>query len=48
MKGAPIIEMRGIHKQFGRIQANADVGFTLQRGEIHAIVGERMVLANPR
>ena len=40
MKNAPIIEMRGIHKQFGRIQANADVDFTLQRGEIHAIVGE--------
>lgn len=40
MKNVPIIEMRGIHKQFGRIQANADVDFTLQRGEIHAIVGE--------
>ena len=40
MKDAPIIEMRGIQKQFGRIQANADVDFTLRRGEIHAIVGE--------
>ncbi len=40
MKDTPIIEMRGIQKQFGRIQANADVDFTLQRGEIHAIVGE--------
>ena len=40
MKNAPIIEMRGIHKQFGKVQANTDVDFTLQRGEIHAIVGE--------
>ncbi|MDE0423715.1 MAG: ABC transporter ATP-binding protein [Candidatus Poribacteria bacterium] len=40
MKNAPIIEMRGIHKRFGKVQANADVDFTLQRGEIHAIVGE--------
>ena len=40
MKDEPIIEMQGIHKQFGKVQANADVDFTLQRGEIHAIVGE--------
>ena len=39
MKDTPIIEMRGIHKQFGKIQANANVDFTLRRGEIHAIVG---------
>ncbi len=36
----PILEMRGIHKQFGKVQANADVDFTLRRSEIHAIVGE--------
>ena len=40
MKDTPIVEMRGIQKQFGNIQANADVDFTLHRGEIHAIVGE--------
>ena len=40
MENVPIIEMRGIHKQFGKVQANADVDFTLRRGEIHAIVGE--------
>ena len=40
MTHAPIIEMHGISKQFGRVQANASVDFTLQRGEIHAIVGE--------
>ena len=40
MTHAPIIEMHGISKQFGRVQANDSVDFTLQRGEIHAIVGE--------
>lgn len=37
---SPIIEMRGISKRFGQVQANDTVDFTLQRGEIHAIVGE--------
>lgn len=32
--------MHGICKRFGQVQANASVDFTLQRGEIHAIVGE--------
>ena len=36
----PIIEMHGISKRFGHVQANDDVDFTLRRGEIHAIVGE--------
>ena len=40
MTHAPIIEMHGISKQFGPVQANDSVNFTLQRGEIHAIVGE--------
>ncbi len=40
MEHSPIIEMRGINKQFGKVQANVDVDFTLNRGEIHAIVGE--------
>ena len=40
MEHSPIIEMRGINKQFGSVQANADVDFTLRRREIHAIVGE--------
>ena len=40
MSQVPIIEMRGIHKRFGNVQANDDVSFTLQQGEIHAIVGE--------
>jgi simple sugar transport system ATP-binding protein len=40
MEHPPIIEMRRINKQFGKVQANADVDFTLRRREIHAIVGE--------
>ncbi len=40
MTQAPIIEMHGISKQFGQVQANDSVDFLLQRGEIHAIVGE--------
>lgn len=40
MEHAPIVEMRSINKQFGKVQANVDVDFTLNRGEIHAIVGE--------
>ena len=40
MSQTPIIEMRKISKRFGHVQANDSVDFTLQRGEIHAIVGE--------
>ena len=40
MTHAPIIEMHRISKHFGQVQANDSVDFTLQRGEIHAIVGE--------
>ena len=34
------IEMHGISKHFGQVQANDAVDFTLHQGEIHAIVGE--------
>ena len=40
MTHAPIIEMHDISKHFGQVQANDAVDFTLQHGEIHAIVGE--------
>lgn len=40
MAHPPVIEMHGINKHFGKVQANANVDFTLSRGEIHAIVGE--------
>ena len=40
MLQTPVIEMRGIKKRFGHVQANENVDFTLKQGEIHAIVGE--------
>ena len=36
----PILEMRGISKSFGAVKALSDVSFTVQEGEIHALVGE--------
>ncbi|NLF14404.1 MAG: sugar ABC transporter ATP-binding protein [Anaerolineaceae bacterium] len=35
-----IVEMRGINKTFPGVQALSNVDFYLERGEIHAIVGE--------
>ena len=35
-----ILEMRGISKNFGVVKALSDVSFTVQAGEIHALVGE--------
>jgi monosaccharide-transporting ATPase len=35
-----IVNMEGIHKSFVGVQALDDVDFTLNRGEIHALVGE--------
>ncbi|HLE80332.1 MAG TPA: ATP-binding cassette domain-containing protein, partial [Dehalococcoidia bacterium] len=36
----PILSMQGISKAFPGVQALEDVDFTLQRGEIHGLVGE--------
>ena len=35
----PIVEMRGISKTFGSTRALRDVDFTLEEGEIHALLG---------
>jgi ABC-type uncharacterized transport system ATPase subunit len=37
---APAVELRGISKRFGSLQANADISLRAARGSIHAIVGE--------
>ncbi|WP_313352847.1 ABC transporter ATP-binding protein [Paracoccus sp. (in: a-proteobacteria)] len=38
--GAPAIELRGISKAFGPVQANKGIDLIVQRGTIHGIVGE--------
>ena len=40
MTNPPLIKMHGITKRFGRVVANDKANFSLQHGEIHAIVGE--------
>jgi ribose transport system ATP-binding protein len=37
---APLLEMRGVVKRFGGVQALRGVDFDLKRGEIHALLGE--------
>ena len=34
------IELRGITKRFGSVTANNNINLTIQRGEVHALVGE--------
>ncbi len=40
MTDAPAIELRGISKAFGPVQANRDISMSVARGTIHGIVGE--------
>jgi len=37
---APILELRGITKQFPGVLANDHIDLTLEQGEIHALLGE--------
>lgn len=36
----PAVELRSLYKQFGSVVANADISLTLEKGSIHAVVGE--------
>jgi rhamnose transport system ATP-binding protein len=36
----PLVELRGIGKSYGGVQALADVGFAIEQGTVHALVGE--------
>ena len=36
----PAIELVGISKSFGPVQANKDIGLRVEKGTIHGIVGE--------
>ena len=38
--GALAIELKGISKAFGPVQANKDINIAVQRGTIHGIIGE--------
>lgn len=38
--GSPVVLMKGIVKKFPNIDANNGVDFTIQRGEIHSLLGE--------
>ncbi len=38
--GTPIVEMRGIAKRYGGVQALSDAGIELFTGEVHALVGD--------
>lgn len=40
MSNAPVLEARNITKRFPGVLANDQVNFSLQRGEIHALLGE--------
>ena len=37
---APAIELRGISKAFGPVQANKDISIRVMPGTIHGIIGE--------
>src|SRR4030095_6960063 len=37
---APVLELRGITKQFPGVLANDHIDFDLRRGEVHALLGE--------
>jgi rhamnose transport system ATP-binding protein len=36
----PVVELRGIGKSYGGVQAVADVSFAIEAGTVHALVGE--------
>ncbi len=40
MPTVPVLELRGITKQFPGVLANDNVNLTLEKGEIHALLGE--------
>ena len=39
MMGKPVLEIGGLHKSFGALQATRDVNLAVHEGEIHALIG---------
>ena len=37
--GKPVLEINGLHKSFGALQATRDVNLAVKEGEIHALIG---------
>src|SRR3954466_8211820 len=40
MSDTPLLELRGVSKSFGSVQALTDVDFEVRRGEVMALVGD--------
>ena len=40
MTDAPLLELRGVYKSFGSVQALTDVDFEVRAGEVMALVGD--------
>ena len=40
MSETPILQLRGISKSFGSVQALSDVDFEVRHGEVMALVGD--------
>ena len=40
MSDTPLLELRGVNKSFGSVQALSDVDFEVRRGEVMALVGD--------
>lgn len=40
MKNETIVEVQGLNKAYGSLQALDDVSFTLQKGKIYGFIGE--------
>src|SRR3954453_2993869 len=40
MRDTPLLELRGVSKSFGSVQALTDVDFEIREGEVMALVGD--------